>query len=102
MNNDKNTSNNAGNTDAIGMNIDRRPSMQQSDKQKSNSSEIESKIDADNPEVHQTQSFDMANDENAKDPGTTTNRLDKEIDSKVSENRPSNVGITSNEELNGR
>ncbi|MGN6619226.1 MAG: hypothetical protein ACTHJ5_18770 [Ilyomonas sp.] len=101
MNNNKNTSSNANTTDAIGTNIDHKPNMQ-SDGQKSNSSDIESKIDADNPEVHQTQSFDMANDENAKDPGKTTNRLDKEIDSKVSENRPSNVGITSNEELNGR
>ena len=78
MDNNKNTSSNADNSD------------------------VQSKIDADNPEVHQTQSFDMANDENAKEPGTMTNRLDKEIDSKVSKNRPSNVGITSNEELNGR
>jgi hypothetical protein len=102
MNNNKNTSSNADNTDAMVTNMDRKPNMQRSDEEKSNSSDLESKIDADNPKVHQTQSFDVTNDEDAKEPGTMTNRLDKEIDSKVSENRPSNVGITSNEELNER
>lgn len=83
------------------MNMDRKPGMQHSNEVASNSSDVDSTINPDNPEVHQTQSFTPANS-GAKDPATTTNRLDKEIDSKVSENRPSNVGITSNEGLNGK
>lgn len=85
-------------TNPGGMNMDRKPNMQHSDEIKGNSDSIESQINSDDPTVHQTQSFSPSKPETPN----TNQLLDKEIDSEESENRPSEVGIKSNEELNGR